>query len=285
MKTMAEIRSQSTDVDGLMLALAKAQGEIGEIERDRTVRVRPRSGAQEYEFKYATLSAIIKGIKKALSDNGIAYTHVMTFEPNERLYYLTTSLHFGNQFISSVVPLIITQEGNQPFGSSLTYMKRYCLAALVGVAADEDDDANAADGNQIQEMKKPPQAAPDQIMEPKKVAVPRQSRAAEPVGPGAVQSATGTAPSKGWDDPKFNPIIRKIDVALQDDGETHDWMGWGKEFIATARAMTSMEELAELEKVNATPLKNMELNAPRMFNNLNVSLIKVRKIFESQKQA
>jgi hypothetical protein len=269
---MAEIRSQSADVGALMQALAKAQGQIGEIERDRTVKVQPRSGGQPYEFKYATLSAIIKGVKKALSDNGIAYTHVMTFEPQERLYYLTTSLHYENQFISSVVPLIIMSEGNQPFGSSLTYMKRYCLAALVGVAADEDDDANAADGNEVKEMKaKPPKAAPDPVKEP------------EPSQPKS--TAAPKQPPKGWDDPKFNPSTHKIDVKLQDDGDTHDWMGWGKEFIAAARSLSSLEELAELEKSNATPLKNMELNAPRMFSNLNVSLIKVKKAFEGQKQA
>jgi hypothetical protein len=263
-----------------MQALAKAQGMIGDIERDRTVKVQARSGPG-YEFSYATLASIVKGIKKALSENGVAFTHVLTYEPRERLYYLTTSLHYENQFISSVVPLIIMQEGNQPFGSSLTYMKRYCLAALVGVAADEDDDANAADGNQVQAMSmKAPKIAPDPIKETPAV-VKNMGRAKPPkMEP---EHSSEEPPSQAWkeqDETNINQLIRKIDVELSEDGETSDWMGWGKEFIATARALDSAEDLTELEKLNAIPLKNMETYAPRMFNNLNASLIKVRKTFE-----
>ena len=147
---MSENRSHS--ISKLMTALAKAQGQIGDIERDRTVKVQSRSGPG-YEFKYATLSAIIKGIKKPLSDNGISYTQVISWNDADRLYYLTTSLHYENEFISSSCPLILTDGTNQQFGSAATYMKRYTLSALVGVAADEDDDANAADGNEVKEMK------------------------------------------------------------------------------------------------------------------------------------
>jgi hypothetical protein len=276
---MAEARSQSADVTKLMTALAKAQGIIGDIERDRTVKVQPRSGPG-YEFSYATLAAIIKGIKKALSSNGLAYTQVITFEPRDRLYYLTTSLHYENEFISSVVPLIIMSEGNQQFGSSLTYMKRYTLAALVGVSAEEDDDANVADGNTVKEMKVK-QPAPDPIKEPESrnqnvaIGVKDMANPEALVIPEEHRQNT-TIGGK----PLSNPMIRKIDVDLMEDSDQHDWMGWGKEFIAAARSLTSMEEVAQLEKVNMVPLKNMEINAPRMFSNLSVSLIKVRKAFE-----
>jgi len=251
-----------------MTALAKAQGQIGDIERDRTVKVQSRSGPG-YEFKYATLSAIIKGIKKPLSDNGISYTQVISWNDADRLYYLTTSLHYENEFISSSCPLILTDGTNQQFGSAATYMKRYTLSALVGVAADEDDDANAADGNEVKEMKAAPVRAPDPIKPPP----PRPDPVKEPEHYNQnVSVGIGTAD---------NPLIRKIDVELNED-ETHNWVGWGKEFIACARMMRNSAELAEFEKVNMAPMKNMEINAPRMFANLSVSLIKVRKSFERQ---
>src|ERR1700688_2665710 len=66
-------QSRSGDIGDLMLALAKAQGQIGDIPRNRTVTVQPKSGGQAYHFKYATLSAIIDAIKKPLSENGLAY--------------------------------------------------------------------------------------------------------------------------------------------------------------------------------------------------------------------
>ena len=252
-KTIAEVRSQSADVSELMVALAKAQGAIGDITRDRVVTVRSQKGS--YQFKYATLSNIIRGIKKALSDNGIAYTQVLTWHREDRLYFLTTNLHCKNQFISSVTPLISSGHGNQEFGSALTYMKRYALAALVGVAAEEDDDGNIADGNEVQAMQEPgrkaaPVVAPDPI-------VPAQAVGGEP--PTAL-------------------ALGKIDVP-QIDGNP-DWVTWGRNLIAAAKNCASISDLNKLQDANEIPLKNMETYAPKMYANLSVSLLKVRKSLE-----
>ena len=250
---MAEVKCQSADVSELMVALAKAQGAIGDITRDRVVTVRSQKGS--YQFKYATLSNIIRGIKKALSDNGIAYTQVLTWHREDSLYYLTTNLHCKNQFISSVTPLISSGHGNQEFGSALTYMKRYALAALVGVAADEDDDGNIADGNEVQAMQEPgrkaaPVVAPDPI-------VPAQAVGGEP--PTAL-------------------ALGKIDVP-QIDGNP-DWVTWGRNLIAAAKNCASISDLNKLQDANEIPLKNMETYAPKMYANLSVSLLKVRKSLE-----
>src|SRR6266404_1710003 len=158
-------RSRSEEVDKLVQALAKAQGTFPEIERNRTVTVRPKSGGQEYQFKYATLSAIIDAIRKPLSNNGLAYTQIISHDAETGYYILTTTLWFGNQFLSSKTPIIAEGQTNQQFGSALTYMKRYALAAILGIAADEDDDGNAADGNEIKAVadKKPKAPAPDPI--------------------------------------------------------------------------------------------------------------------------
>jgi hypothetical protein len=242
-----ETRNQSSDVSELMMALAKAQGEIGEIERDRSVKVQTARGG--YEFRYATLAAIISAVKKSLSDNGIARTQVIRYDSDVRLYYLTTTLHYKNQFISSTVPLIISDGGNQQFGSSLTYMKRYSLAALIGVAADEDDDGNVADGNTIKssQEKAKPKVAPNPMKEPEE---------ATPVTMG------------------------KIDVPILPDGSGSDWMKWGQQVAATAKQASSLDDLRALEKANVAPLKNMEISVPKMFANLMVALIKVKQGLE-----
>src|SRR5258705_2822934 len=164
--TKSHSANRSEDIGELVLALSKAQGAIGEIIKDRTVMVTPRSGGQPYQFKYATLSSIVHAIRKPLSDNGIAYTQVLNRDDILQCFALTTTLHHGNQFISSTVPLIMAEGTNQQFGSSLTYMKRYTLSALLGIAPDEDDDGNAADGNEVKAMSEPgkPKApAPDPI--------------------------------------------------------------------------------------------------------------------------
>src|SRR6266446_4008614 len=157
--------SRSAEVDKLVAALAKAQGAFPEIERNRTVRIKPKAGGQEYEFKYATLSAIIDAIRKPLSENGLAYTQIISHDADSGFYVLTTTLYCGNQFLSSKTPIIVEGQTNQQFGSALTYMKRYTLAALLGIAAEEDDDANIADGNEIKKVvdKAPKISVPDPI--------------------------------------------------------------------------------------------------------------------------
>src|SRR6266702_6359675 len=89
--------ARSRNIGDLVLALSKAQGEFPDIERNRTVTVQPRSGGQPYQFKYATLSAIIDAIRKPLSKNGIAYTQIISHDADTGFYILTTTLYCDEQ--------------------------------------------------------------------------------------------------------------------------------------------------------------------------------------------
>ena len=53
-------------------------------------------------------------------------------------------LHSSGEFISEVVTTRSQKDDPQGLGSALTYLRRYSLAAVVGVTATEDDDGNAA---------------------------------------------------------------------------------------------------------------------------------------------
>jgi hypothetical protein len=259
-------QSRSADVGALIAALAKAQGAIGDIERNRTVTVRPKSGGQEYSFRYATLSAIFTAIKKPLADNGIGYTQVISHDAYGGFYVLTTTIYHGNQFISSKVPLIAEGGSNQQFGSALTYMKRYALAALLGIAADEDDDGNAADGNEIKSLAdKPTKAAPP-----------------KPPAPDAIKDKINIIPPRDYPpehlETSFSNV--KIDVPLLADESGSDWMTWGQTLMAQARQAPDAESLKKLEQNNSIPMKNMEISAPKMYTNMTLALIMVRKALE-----
>lgn len=244
--------------------MAKAQGAIGDIPRNRTVTVTPRSGGQSYKFKYATLSAIIDAIRKPLSDNGVFYSQVISHDADGGYYVLTTTLHCGEQYLYSKVPLIAEGGTNQQFGSALTYMKRYSLAALLGISADEDDDGNAADGNEIKAMvSQPPKApAPDPITTGPQIPI-------KPPQADKLEALVGQ-----------NFVATKLDVPLLPDESGSDWMKWGQSFMATAREAPNQTSLYAFEKANEMPLKNMELQAPKMFTNLTLALIKLRKLLE-----
>jgi len=259
--------SRSAEVDKLVAALAKAQGAFPEIERNRTVRVRPKSGGQEYEFKYATLSAIIDAIRKPLSENGLAYTQIISHDADSGFYVLTTTLYCGNQFLSSKTPIIIEGQTNQQFGSALTYMKRYALAAILGIAAEEDDDANIADGNEIKGVvdKAPKAPAPDPISSG--LAQRKETKA----GPAAdnLEKVIG---------PIFSPELIKVPLLPDESGS--DWMAWGQAFMAAARSTPDVASLVSLEKENEMPITNMRDQAPKMFTNMTLALIKVKKALE-----
>jgi hypothetical protein len=262
------MKTRSDDIGDLMTALAKAQGEIPDIERNRTVQVTPRSGGPGYSFKYATLSAILAAIKAPLAKHGLARTQILSHDSEGGYYVLTTTLHHGNQYISSMVPLIAEGATNQQFGSALTYMKRYALAAMLGISADEDDDGNAADGNTIV-------AAQDKAPRTPKVIAP------DPISTGirASQAASEVRAAQLISE-QFSPA--KIDVQLLPDESASDWMGWGKTYIEMARAATTKEQLDQLEKNNSIPLANMKISAPKLRDNLNLALIKVTKALEKE---
>lgn len=143
------------ELDKLGEALAKAQVAMTNPPRNREVEVtgETQSGTKyKYKFKYATLDAIIDHVRKPLTDNGLWF--VQTIEGGDGGSKLvTTLLHSSGQSIRSETPLLAEKKGNQGFGSALTYMRRYALTAMLGIAADEDDDANAADGNTITESR------------------------------------------------------------------------------------------------------------------------------------
>ena len=242
---------QSPSINLLAEALAKAQGVIVAPPRSRTVRVVPRTGGAGYTFKYATLSDIIDAVQKPLSDNGIARLQLVSHDANGGFYKLTTYLvHSSGQFIACEVPIITEGHSNQQFGSALTYMKRYTLSAMVGLAADEDDDGNAADGNEVA-------AVTDRV---------------KPVAPDPIERAA-------WSKANF-PVVRievPFDPEEVDESKAHDWLKFGQKYVATARGLSSMKDLQALKKLNEMPLKNMEIHAKKLFANMMVAMLQIEK--------
>ena len=134
----------------IVAALAKAQGSFDPIIKNRTghVTYQAKDGKPggAYDFAYADLDAVLSSTKKGLSDNQIAHTAIVA---NGVITVML--LHPSNQWMKCVAPMPSPLEkGWQEFGKSVTYPRRILFCALVGVTAEFDDDANGADGNQLQ---------------------------------------------------------------------------------------------------------------------------------------
>jgi hypothetical protein len=114
--------------------MAKAQASIKTALKD----------AKNPHFKssYADLTRIWEACREALSKNGLSVVQIPGFDAND-VWLETMILHSSGESISGRYPLRPQQNTPQAYGSALTYARRYSLAAMVGVVAD-DDDGNAA---------------------------------------------------------------------------------------------------------------------------------------------
>ncbi len=130
---------QSESTNELAAALSKAQGLMGAAKFDK---VNPH-----FKSKYASLAAVVDALREPFAKNGLSYTQ--TTHVSDGSFTLTTRLlHASGQWIVSEYPLPMTAKP-QELGSALTYARRYSLSAIAGIAADEDDDANAANGQTV----------------------------------------------------------------------------------------------------------------------------------------
>lgn len=127
--------NHSEHINELACALSKAQGEILPALKDN---VNPH-----FKSKYADLNSVWNACREPLSKNGLSVIQT-TCEDNGRIVLITTLVHSSGQWIKSSLPLIMTKNDSHGLGSALTYSRRFSLAAMVGVAPDEDDDGNAS---------------------------------------------------------------------------------------------------------------------------------------------
>ena len=127
--------NQSESIAKLATALSIVQGKLTHAKKD--------SANPFFKSKYADLESVWDACRSLLAENGLC---VMQF-PGEFLegcMSLDTILaHSSGEYIKQTMEVPVTKLDPQGVGSALTYMRRYALAAVVGVVQ-ADDDANAA---------------------------------------------------------------------------------------------------------------------------------------------
>lgn len=129
---------QLHEVKELATALSKAQGEV---ENAKKVSNNPH-----FKSKYADLATIWDVIREPLTRNGLSVLQMPCEAPDGKVGLVTHVLHTSGQSISEKYFIGLKDANNpQQVGSALTYMKRYTLLGVAGIAS-EDDDGEAAVG-------------------------------------------------------------------------------------------------------------------------------------------
>jgi hypothetical protein len=133
--------TQSEHVGELITALSKAQAEFKPAIKD--------SDNPFFKSKYADLAANLNAVRPALNRNGIAIIQADSSDLSRGAAIVRTSLHCGEQWLAVEAEApALDKSGNinvQTIGSAWTYLRRYTLQALCGLAS-EDDDGNSLSG-------------------------------------------------------------------------------------------------------------------------------------------
>ena len=149
---------QSAEVDKIFAAVVALQSEINN----------PKKSKQGHGYKYAELAQIIELSREPLATNGLAVAQYCTAIDGQN-YLVTQMIHLSGQWLRGYYPLekagMRAVNDAQQMGAAMTYARRYNLAAMLGVAQEDDDAASL--GNQRQQPRNnQPQSAQQQSKMP-----------------------------------------------------------------------------------------------------------------------
>ena len=124
------INFMSAEINEITAALSAFQGEV---EQPTLNKENPY-----FKSRYVDLCGVLKATQPILAKNGLCVTQIIVGGD-----LVTLLSHKSGQWFKSVCP-IGQYKSQQDRGSAITYTKRYAICAILGIAADSDDDGNSA---------------------------------------------------------------------------------------------------------------------------------------------
>jgi len=125
----------SPTIAKIATALAKAQSEMS--------KALTSSENPHFKSKYADLSSCLEAALPALNENGIALTQLPGHGEAGMVTLTTILTHTSGEYIGSESGMTPQKAGPHGHGSTLTYLRRYSLAAITGLSQADDDGNNA----------------------------------------------------------------------------------------------------------------------------------------------
>ena len=119
----------------LFTALAKMQGEVENATKG--------SLNPHFKSKYADLAEVLNTVRPVLAANGLSVIQSPSFDGG--ICHVTTTIaHSGGGYIYGTMSCVPAKQDGQGIGAATTYLRRYSLAAVCGVAQEDDDGQSAA---------------------------------------------------------------------------------------------------------------------------------------------
>jgi len=235
--------------ENLYTQLAKAQAEFTAPKRTKEV-------TGSYRFTYAPLDECLDAVRPALAKYGLFLTQGLVHHEGQE--QIRTAVYFGEQYIENHWPLINTQQGAQKHGGAGTFARRYGICSLLGLAPEDDDDANASDntGNMTRDR---PQASNGNTAKPKTGPLPK-------------------APPQQVYDPETGEVAPRT-IPVQLAGSKPDWIGWGGQLVAMVQHAQSLAEGEACVAANAAALRTAEADVPKIYERIAANIKAMRERF------
>lgn len=164
---------QTSDaLNEIATALAKAQAEMTAAPKD--------ANNKHFGSSYASLQSVVEAVREPLAKNGIAFLQGVE-NADDAVSVTTRLIHTSGQWVETTFAVKPSKADAQGCGSAATYLRRYALMGITGIAPGDDDDGNAAaglpNGNGAQKAASTRQPAPP----------PSEIKVQAPNKPGSIQ--------------------------------------------------------------------------------------------------
>jgi hypothetical protein len=138
--------NKSDDISALAAALSALQGELEDVYK----------GSKGYGYSYADLSSVLYIIRPLLKKHSLSIVQPVGGDDG-KISVTTMLMHSSGQFISETVNMAIDLSNKkmnslQAAGSSITYLRRYCISSILGLSSTDDD--GKIGGDQMDELRK-----------------------------------------------------------------------------------------------------------------------------------
>jgi len=125
----------SDHINELAAALAKAQALVKGAIKD--------ANNPHFRSSYADLSSVWDACRDALTANGLSVVQAPASGDDGAVCVTSRLLHASGQWMETTICCKPAKNDAQGLGSVITYLRRYSLAAMVGVAPEDDDGEGA----------------------------------------------------------------------------------------------------------------------------------------------
>lgn len=155
----------SSSLGEILAAMAKAQGLIENPKKSASGQI-----GKDRSYKYADLVAIMIEWRKVAPAQGLSVVQIPSLDDQGRAQVTTILGHSSGEWIRGVT-VGTPPEGNrginglQAAGSAYTYLRRYALAAMIGIVSEHDDDGRSSGEPTDQRGQVRPAAAAKQAQE------------------------------------------------------------------------------------------------------------------------